>query len=65
MLQVSPDGKHIAYIACLGTGPYGLYIRSVATGETRMITDEISMIHRWDWSQDSDYILCHAVMPHI
>jgi len=57
----SPDGQYLAYVSRQGPGPVGtgsvIVIRSLATGDERTISPDMSTYQRLRWSPDGRFLL--------
>ena len=56
--QISPDGKHIAYLAPDDKNVLQVWVKPVGAGEARKITsDEKRGIRQYFWAQDNKHLL--------
>ncbi len=57
----SPDGQYLAYVSRQGPGPMGtgsvIVVRSLATGDERTVTSDMSTFQGLRWSPDGRFLL--------
>jgi eukaryotic-like serine/threonine-protein kinase len=60
LMDMSPDGRHVAFVALNGEGVPGVWVRSLDAGESRLLTPREETRQPIFWSADSRYVAFYS-----
>lgn len=57
---LSPDGRTVSFLRRLRSGEEQIHLLNIATGQTRLLTNELGRLEGLDWTGDSQSLVCSS-----